>query len=154
MSSSNTWFLVSTDGPIQYEAYGGSIIVSLTDNYVKSLSKMVCILFSFFVLSYYVSLRSEFHVVMFGSSLPPVFCRRTYVLFTLFVFVCVLKYVMSNPYCVVFLFFCFFFRLVYPMFPVSLDCLILIAPLVSSNVIAFVCQWQTGHSARVSQCVR
>jgi hypothetical protein len=46
-------------------------------------------LFSFIVLSYYVSLRSEFRVVMailciktmFGSSLPPVVCRRAHVLF-------------------------------------------------------------------------
>ena len=51
----------------------------------------------FFVLSYYVSLRSEFRVVMFAtmfgiktmfcSSLPPVVCRRAHVLFMLFVFV-------------------------------------------------------------------
>ena len=40
---------------------------------------------------------------MFGSSLPPVVCRRVDVLFTLFVFACV---VVSNTYCVVFLF-CF-----------------------------------------------
>ena len=46
-----------------------------------------------------VSVRSEFRVVMsvtisalktmFGSSLPPVVCRRAHVLFTLIVFVCV-----------------------------------------------------------------
>jgi hypothetical protein len=40
---------------------------------------------------------------MFGSSLPPVVFRRIDVLFTLFVFACV---VVSNTYCVVFLF-CF-----------------------------------------------
>jgi len=40
---------------------------------------------------------------MFSSSLPPVVCRRADVLFTLFVFACV---VVSNTYCVVFLF-CF-----------------------------------------------
>jgi len=39
---------------------------------------------------------------MFGSSLPPVVCRRVDVLFTLFVFVYVLN--TSNTYCVVFLF--------------------------------------------------
>ena len=53
--------------------------------------------FSCFVLSYYMSLRSEFRVVMssdihieamFGSSLTPVVCGRTHVLFTLFVFDC------------------------------------------------------------------
>ena len=51
-------------------------------------------LFSFFVLSYYVYLCSEFRVVMsvkishktmFGSSLPPVVCGRAPVLFMLFV---------------------------------------------------------------------
>ena len=41
---------------------------------------------------------------MFGSSLPPVVCRRAYVLFTLFMFASVL--VVSNRYIVVF-FFCF-----------------------------------------------
>jgi hypothetical protein len=70
------------------------------------------------MLYYYVSLRSEFRVVMsvtmsvskrcsvrlylhvfvgglmsyllmFGSSLPPRVCRRAHVLFTLFVFACV-----------------------------------------------------------------
>ena len=47
--------------------------------------------FSFFVLSYNVSLHSEFRSVMSVtiSSLPPVVCGRAYVLFTLFVFDCV-----------------------------------------------------------------
>ena len=38
------------------------------------------------MLSYYVSLRSEFRVVMSGSSLPPGVCRRAHVLSTLFVY--------------------------------------------------------------------
>jgi hypothetical protein len=42
------------------------------------------------------------YLCLFGSSSPPVVCRRAHVLFTLFVFVC--------TYCVVFLF-CF----VYPI---------------------------------------
>ena len=52
-------------------------------------------LFCFLLLSYYVSLHSEFRVVMsvtisvkkmmFCSSLPPVVCRRAHVFFTLFV---------------------------------------------------------------------
>jgi len=41
------------------------------------------------MLSYYVSLRFAFRVVMFGSSVPSFVCRRAHVLFTLFVFVCV-----------------------------------------------------------------
>jgi len=58
---------------------------------------------------------------MFGSSLPPVVCGRAYVLFTLFVFVCMW-------WCVV-LCFCFvFLRLVCHVLPVSLDCLFMIAP--------------------------
>jgi len=49
---------------------------------------MLLIFLVFFVLSYYVSLRSEFRIkTMFCSSLPPVVCRRDHVLFTLFVFV-------------------------------------------------------------------
>jgi hypothetical protein len=43
--------------------------------------------------------------------------------------------VVSNTYCVEFFF--FFIRLVYPMLPVSLDCLFLIAPSVFSNVYCF-----------------
>ena len=51
--------------------------------------------------------------MMFGSSLPPVVCKRTHVLFTLFVFVfCI---VVSSIYCVVFL-----FCLSSAMLPVSL----------------------------------
>ena len=56
-------------------------------------------LFSYFVLSHYVSLRFEFRVAMsvvisariktmFVSSLLPVVCRRGHFLFMLFVFVC------------------------------------------------------------------
>jgi hypothetical protein len=53
-------------------------------------------IFSLFMMSYYVSMHSEFRVVMsvmispyktmFGSSLSPVVCWRAHVLFTLFVF--------------------------------------------------------------------
>ena len=49
-------------------------------------------IFNIFVMSYYVSIRSEFHVVMsimvsaYTTSLPPVVCWRAHVLFTLFVF--------------------------------------------------------------------
>ena len=53
---------------------------------------------------------------MFGSSLPPVVCRMVHVLFMLFVFVCEL-------WCPTHIVLCFvFLHLVYPMFPVSLDC--------------------------------
>ena len=70
-------------------------------------------LFLCFVLSYYVSLRSEFRVVMFvtisalkrsifSSYSPPVVCRRAHVVFTLFVFVCV-YWSPTHIDCVVFL---------------------------------------------------
>ena len=87
------------------------------------------------------------YLCLFGSSLPPVVCRkairliyiicvclvrlylqlfvgRLYVLFTLFVFVC-------GEWCPphIVLSFCFVFvRLVYHMFPVSLDCPTFIIP--------------------------
>ena len=69
-----------------------------------------------FVL-YYVSLRSEFRdfcydfrmETMFGSSLPPVICRRAHVSFTLVVFVWYSGVI--HILCCVFFF--FFFRLVY-----------------------------------------
>ena len=58
--------------------------------------------FTFWVLC--CDVLHDFHTkTMFGSSLPPVVGRRPYVLFMLFVFACV---VVSNTYCVVFLF-CF-----------------------------------------------
>jgi len=65
----------------------------------------------------------------------PVVCRRAHALFSLFVFVC--------TYCVVF---CFvFLRLVCPMLPVSLDCLLLIAPSVFSNVYVLAFQKTEQH---------
>ena len=67
---------------------------------------------------------------MFGSSLPPVVCRRAYVLFTLFVFVC-------TWWCPPHIVLCLrvvFRRLVYSMLPVSLDCPFLITSSVFSNV--------------------
>jgi len=57
---------------------------------------------------------------MFGSSLPSVACLRAYVFFKIF---CSL--VVSNSYCVVF---------VFVLLQVSLDCPSLIAPSVFSNV--------------------
>ena len=79
---------------------------------------------------------------MFGSSLirsrkndvrfvfTSSFCMRGHVLFTLFVFDCVL-------WCPAYIVLCFCFvfrRLVYPMLQVSLDCPFLITPSVFSNV--------------------
>jgi hypothetical protein len=55
----------------------------------------------------------------FGSSLPPVAC------------VC-LRVVVYNISCLCFCFVCL--RLVYPVLPVSLNCPVLIAPSVFSNV--------------------
>ena len=75
------------------------------------LQLFVCGLMSYLRYVRVVSTSSCLHAdlcliyVMFGSSLPPVVCMRTYVLFTLFVFVCV---VLSYTYCVVFLFLLFF----------------------------------------------
>jgi hypothetical protein len=88
----------------------------------------------FFVLSYYVYLRSEFLVVISVTISAWKWCSvRLYlqlfvggymyiqgILFMLFVFV--MRIVVSNTYmyCVVF---CFvFLHLVYPILPVSLDC--------------------------------
>ena len=67
---------------------------------------------------------------MFGSSLPPVVCRRALVLFTLFVFALV-EWCPTH----IVLDFCFLcLRLVYHMLPVSRDCPLLITPSVFSNV--------------------
>ena len=68
--------------------------------------------------------------VMFGSSLPPVVCRRAHVLFTLCIFVC-LQWCPTH----IVLCFCFvFLRLMYPVLPVSLDCPFLIATAIFSDV--------------------
>ena len=76
---------------------------------------LCCSSFHFLLLSYYLYLRSEFRGVMsvtisalkmmFGSSLPPVVCRRNHVLFIYVICVC-LHVMVANTYCVVFLF-CF-----------------------------------------------
>jgi hypothetical protein len=71
---------------------------------------------------------------MFGSSLPPFVCRRTHVLFTLFVFVCV----WWCPAHIVLVGGVVCLGLVCPMLSVSLDCLFLIAPSVLSNVYIYI----------------
>ena len=75
--------------------------------------------------------RYDFRIkTMFRSSLPPVVCMRNHVLLTLFVLVCV-------QWCPTHIVLCFclvFPPLVYPMLPVSLDCPLLTAPSVFSNV--------------------
>ena len=74
-----------------------------------------------------------FHIkTMFGSSLPPVVCSSARVLFTLFVFVCI-QWCPTHivlGLCVVVFVLC----LLYPILPVSLDCLFLIALSVFFNV--------------------
>ena len=58
---------------------------------------------------------------MFGTSLPPVVCRRAHVLFTLFVFACLI--VVSNTYRgVFFALFVFVLYFVCPVLPFSQDC--------------------------------
>ena len=72
---------------------------------------------------YFSSVRYDFRIkTMFGSSLPPVVCRKTHVLFTLFVFVCVQRCLTHILCCVfVLLFFvlcdlcCQFLRIVHSL---------------------------------------
>ena len=52
------------------------------------------------------------HLTIFGSSLPPVVCRRVHVLFTFCVFACAQWCPMHTVLCFCFVFLC----LVYPMF--------------------------------------
>jgi len=88
----------------------------------------------FFVLSYFVFFRFEFCVVMsvtiktmFGSSLPPVVCRWL-LSYLRYLFFLACSGVQNIVLC-----FCFVcLRLVYPMLPVSLDCLLLVTPSVFS----------------------
>ena len=67
---------------------------------------------------------------MFDSSLPPVVCMRVHVLFTLVVFACY----SGVPTHIVLCFCLIFFRLVYSMLPVSLDCSFFIPPSAISKV--------------------
>ena len=98
------------------------------------------LIFLGFVLSYYVSLRSEvpccdvrydFRIKkMFGSSLHPVVCRRAHVLFTLCLFV---HGGVQHTLCCVFVLFYFVLcTLCWQVF--FLVCPFLIAPSVFSNV--------------------
>ena len=79
------------------------------------------ILFTFWVPC--CDVRYDFRIkTMFGSSLTAVICRRVHVLFTLFVFVCV-------QWCLTHIVLCSNFvclRLVYPMLPVSLCCVVFV----------------------------
>ena len=97
------------------------------------------------------------YLCLFGSSLPPVVCRRAHVLFMLFVFV---RFIFTSSFCrrahVLFTLFvfhcircphilhCIFLCLVYPMLPVSLNCPFLIAPSIFFNVYI-----STSHQATI-----
>ena len=93
----------------------------------------------FFVLSYYVSLRSEFRIVM---SVMISAYKRCSVHLCLQLFVGGHIFYLRYNFCLFAysgVVFCFvFLRLVYPMLPVSLDCPFLIAPSVFSNVYWYI----------------
>ena len=94
--------------------------------------------FLFFVFSYYVSLSSEFRVVM-SITISARCLNRFYLQLFVGRLVFYLRYLCLFTYSGVLhisvLCFCFtFLRLVYPMLPVSVDCPFLIAPSVFSNV--------------------
>ena len=73
----------------------------------------------FYVLSYDV--RYDIHInTVFRSSLPPVVYRRAHVIFTLYVFLFAHSDV-HHILCWAFIVF-YFFRHMYPVLPVSLDC--------------------------------
>jgi len=77
--------------------------------------------------------RYKFRITtIFGSFLPPDACKEARVLFTLFVF--------AYVYC--FCFFVFVLCLVYPTFPVSLDCPFVDYPFgISLTCIQTVFEW-------------
>ena len=105
------------------------IILCVWGGVALFINVLCCPIMCHYALS---SCRYDFHIkTMFISSLPPVFCRRAHVLFTLFLLACVQW---DSTY-IVLCFFCFACpRLVYPMLPVSLDCPILLARSVFSYV--------------------
>jgi hypothetical protein len=82
----------------------------------KTIKSLLCV-FTFWAPC--CDVRYDFRIkMMFCSSLPPVVCRGTHVLFTLFVFVCEQWFPTRIVMCVCFV----FLRLVYPMLLISLDC--------------------------------
>jgi len=98
--------------------------------FIFSFCVVILCVFTFWVPCWDV--RYDFRIkTMFKSSLFPVVCMRAHVLFTLFLFVCV---VLSNTYCAVFLICFLFFWCGGPILPVALDCPFLIAPSVFFNV--------------------
>ena len=86
--------------------------------------------------SYYVFLRSEFRVVVSITISAQTLCSvRLYLQLLVRWLMTYLRYLCLFAYCVVFsALFVFVLCLVYPMLPVSLGCLFLIAPSVFSNV--------------------
>jgi hypothetical protein len=86
---------------------------------------------------------------MFGSSLPPIVCKRTHVLFTLYGFVCAHSSVQHILCCV------FFFSLrlesCVQMLPVSLDYPLLIALSVFFN--SYVCNNFHATKSKLCFCV-
>jgi hypothetical protein len=75
---------------------------------------------------------------MLGSSLPPVVCRRAYVLFTLFLY-CGIHYIMC----------CVFVMFFFVLLPVSLDSPLLIAPSVFSNVYLYTTTKERNGTAKL-----
>jgi len=116
--------------------------------------------------------RYDFSIkTMFGSSLPPVVCRKSHVIFILFVLVNVwwcptpIREHLDSPPDVggvrvahlysflCFVLFVFILCLVYPMLPVSLDCPFLIAPSVFSNVYLFCLSSSCVLCTQCCQCL-
>ena len=86
-----------------------------------------CVFFTFWVPC--CGVRNDFRIkTIFGSSWPPVVCRRAHTCLIYVICVCLLI-VVSNTCCVMFLFLCTLY-----MLPVSLGCPIWIGSLVFSNV--------------------
>ena len=111
--------------------------------------------FSFCVLSYYVSLRSEFRVVMSFT----IFAYKCSVRLYLQLFVgwpmSYLRYLCLWCPTHTVLWLCFdCLRLVYPMLPVSLNCPFLIVPAVFSNVYLQNTTQKTNNSAIQLMCSR
>ena len=95
---------------------------------LNSFSFLCCPSMGLFVLGSVLWCPLRFpHKTMFYSSLPPVVCRRTLVLFKLFVFLCV-------QWCSMHIVLCFYFVFLRLMLAVSLDWQFLIAPSIFSSV--------------------
>jgi hypothetical protein len=131
-----TWLYILVTGCMSYKKMELLVICEHLKSFLFFLVGFTLLISLFFCVVLlcaftFCVLCCDFRIkTMFGSYLPPVVCESAHFLFTLFMFVCTLWCPTNIVLC-----FCFVCqRVVYSMLPGSLDCPLLFAPSVLSNV--------------------